>query len=221
MTAEREDQPRVRPETPPKKRRDVAENRASLLRAAQAALAEHPQVSLDAIAQAAGLSRRALYGHFADRDSLVREVIAVSARQFAAVADNAIAEDPRLALAELAARLWDASTAVRASASIAASGDYVSETASALEPLRQRLSSLMVEGAESGAFRPDISSDTLALLVEEVTRATLRERRVAESLSAETAIKVVLSIAGLSWREQEELLTAHPELRDAGAWSAL
>ena len=50
-------------------------NRDALLRAAQAVLASDPHASLDTIARAAGLSRRALYGHFPDRDSLLRAVI--------------------------------------------------------------------------------------------------------------------------------------------------
>ena len=56
-------------------RRDALENRAGIIAAAQSVLATDPNASLDAIAHAAGLSRRALYGHFSDREALLRAAI--------------------------------------------------------------------------------------------------------------------------------------------------
>lgn len=49
---------------PRRQRRDAAENRAGILAAASQTLAADPHASVDQIARAAGLSRRALYGHF-------------------------------------------------------------------------------------------------------------------------------------------------------------
>ncbi|WP_217565409.1 TetR/AcrR family transcriptional regulator, partial [Micrococcus sp. GbtcB5] len=72
---------------PRARRRDAATNHEALLRAAQTVLAENPHASLDTIAHAAGLSRRALYGHFADRESLLHEVIAIGAERFNTIAD--------------------------------------------------------------------------------------------------------------------------------------
>ncbi|MCW2286985.1 TetR/AcrR family transcriptional regulator [Leucobacter luti] len=195
-------------------RRDAAQNRSALLRAAQATLADYPNASLDTVAQAAGLSRRALYGHFPDRDALLREVIAVGASQFSAISEATVDDDPRVSLAHLAARLWREATAVRASANIAADDAYQAETAQALEPLRRRLTELTQTGVGSGAFRADMTPELLAFLIEETARATLRERRVIGATTVATAVNVVLSIAGLSWREQEALLAAHPEIFD-------
>lgn len=200
---------------PGSRRRDATANRETLLWAAQAALAEQPTASLDAIAQAAGLTRRALYGHFPDRDALLHEVIAVGARQFREIATAASDNDPRVALAQLAARLWNAAQAVRASAHISAQDAYADATAQALEPLRQRLTVLTQQGVGSGAFRRDMTPELLAFLIEETARATLRARRVAETAGAETAVKVILSIVGLSWQEQGELLATHPEVLSA------
>lgn len=78
----------------PPRRRDALANREALLRAAQSVLATNPTASLDVIAQAAGLTRRAVYGHFADRDSLLREVIAVGAQRFNAIAETTDESDP-------------------------------------------------------------------------------------------------------------------------------
>ena len=79
--------------TAPGRRRDATANRAALLAAAQTVLARDPHASLDAIAQSAGLSRRALYGHFSDRESLLREVIAIGAGRFNTIAEAT--DDPR------------------------------------------------------------------------------------------------------------------------------
>lgn len=194
------------------RRRDATANREALLRAAQSTLASDPHASLDAIARAAGLSRRALYGHFADRESLLREVIAIGAGRFNAIAERRDDADPRVALAHMAARLWSEAASVRASANIALDDTHVSETVVALAPLRRRVRELANEGIVSGAFRNDLTPELLALLIEETARATLRDLRMASEGSAATIVRVVLSMAGLSWREQADLLADHPEI---------
>ncbi|MGO2139501.1 MAG: TetR/AcrR family transcriptional regulator [Leucobacter sp.] len=199
------------------RRRDATKNREMLLRAARAAIAENAAASLDTIAQAAGLTRRAVYGHFPDRDALVREVIADGAREFGAIAEGTTDADPRLALAHLATELWRASVSVRASVNIAATELYRADTAHAFEPLRRKLAELTRAGIGSGALRGDMSAEVLAMLIEEAAKATLRDQRITEGHTAETAIKVVLSIAGLSWREQDQLLAAHPSVLQIGA----
>lgn len=196
---------------PDVRRRDATKNRETLLQAAQEMIAENPNASLDAIAQAAGLSRRALYGHFPDRDSLLREIVKASAQQYRELAAGAVHEDPRLALVYLAEGLWRASATVRASVHISMNEVYREAAAQALQPLKQRLSMLTRVGIDSGVFRADMSPDVLALLIEEAAKATLRDRRITAVDTADTAVKVVLSIVGLSWVEQGKLLAAETE----------
>lgn len=193
------------------RRRDAAANRAALLAAAQSVLARDPHAPLDVIAQSAGLSRRALYGHFPDRDSLLREVIAMGTERFNAIAASVEDPDPRVALAQLAARLWHEASAVRASASIALDEAHLADTMRSLAPLRQRLRELTQQGADSGAFRRDVAADLLALLIEETALATLSGLRLTAP-GADTAVRVVLSVAGLSWQDQVALLEEHPEI---------
>ncbi|MFK3678020.1 TetR/AcrR family transcriptional regulator [Microbacterium sp. NPDC090218] len=198
--------------TPRGRRRDALANREALLRAAQSVLATNPTASLDAIAQAAGLTRRAVYGHFADRDSLLREVIAVGAQRFNTIAETTDDPDPRVTLARMATRLWREASAVRASANIALDDAHLADTVLALAPLRRRIRDLTAAGVGSGAFRGDMPAELLAFLIEETARATLRELRLTTADADSTVVRVVLSIAGLSWAEQAELIEAHPEI---------
>ncbi|MGO1839805.1 MAG: TetR/AcrR family transcriptional regulator [Candidatus Microbacterium stercoravium] len=198
------------------RRSDATANREALISAAQSLLAVDPNASLDAIAQAAKLSRRALYGHFPDRESLLDEVIVRGAGRINAVAEETDDPDPRVAIAGLAARLWREASAVRAAANIALENAHVLGTVRALAPPRRRVRALVKAGIESGAFRGDMSDRVLAFLVEETARATLRERRLTSKDGASTVVRVVLSIVGVPWTEQVALLEAHPEIVAAG-----
>lgn len=196
----------------PVRRRDATENRAALLRAAQSVLARDPHASLDTIAHAAGLSRRALYGHFSDRDSLLREVISIGAARFNLIAETTKDPDPRVALARMAARLWREASVVRATAGIALDDVHVVGTRRSLSPLLRRIQILARDGVKSGVFRTDMPSDLLAFLIEETVRSTLRELRPSMRDGDRAVVRVVLSVAGLSWNEQAELLVTHPEI---------
>ena len=83
-------------------RKDAAANRAGILRAAATTLATDPTASIDQIARAAGLSRRALYGHFDDRQALLAELISSGAQRFNAIASAL--DEPSPPLARLASR---------------------------------------------------------------------------------------------------------------------
>lgn len=194
------------------RRSDATTNHKALLHAAQIVLAENPQASLDTIAQAAGLSRRALYGHFADRETLLREVIALGAERFNMIAQTTDDTDSRVALARLAARLWREASAVRATANIALSEPHVSETVRALAPLRRRVRELTDAGMAAGAFRRDVSPEVLAILIEETARATLRQTRLTTGSDPSVIARVVLSIVGLSWTEQAALIASNPDI---------
>ncbi|MFG6402427.1 MULTISPECIES: TetR/AcrR family transcriptional regulator [unclassified Microbacterium] len=189
-------------------RRDAQENRAGILAAAADEIARDPHASLDAIARAAGLSRRALYGHFDDREALVRQVLVTGAARFNAIADRIDDDDPQRALARLAAELWHEASHVRVAAAIALDESHVADTAAALAPLRTRIAEIVRRGQDTGALRTDIAAPVLAHLIEETGRAVVARMHVDPAASAEHAVKAVLGIAGLSWRESVALLDA-------------
>lgn len=193
-------------------RRDSVENRAGILDAARATLANDPHASVDVIARSAGLSRRTLYGHFDDRDALIRELISSGAQRFNAIATSVDDPDSRIALARLAARLWQEAAHVQVAAALALDEAHVEHTAAALAPLRRTVAALARRGQEEGSFRTDLAAPTLARLIEEMARTVVSRTDAASTGAANVAVRTVLSIAGLSWREADELLTAHPDI---------
>ncbi|MGJ0390134.1 TetR/AcrR family transcriptional regulator [Microbacterium sp. CGR1] len=193
-------------------RRDSVENRAGILDAARATLAVDPRASIDVIARNAGLSRRTLYGHFDDREALIRELISVGAQRFNAIAESVTDADPRLALARLAARLWQEAAHVQVAAALALDEAHVEHTAEALAPLRRTVAALAERGQSDGSFRTDLAASTLARLIEEVARTVVSRTDAASTGADNIAVRTLLSIAGLSWREADELLTAHSDI---------
>ncbi|WP_239453103.1 MULTISPECIES: TetR family transcriptional regulator [Microbacterium] len=198
-------------------RRDALENRAGILAAAYVALTHDPRASVDAIARQAGLSRRALYGHFDDRDALVRELVAKGAERFNAVAAAIDDVDARVALARLAATLWNEAAHVQVLAAIALDEAHLEETAAALAPLRRTVVRIVREGQDADVLRTDVAAPTLARLVEETARTVITRMDASSPEARSLAVRAVLSIAGLSWREAAMLLAAHPEILAAPA----
>lgn len=197
-------------------RRDAVENRAGILAAARAALALDPHASIDAIARSAGLSRRTLYGHFDDREALIRELVSSGAQRFNAIAASVDDADPRVALVRLASLLWREAVHVQVAAALALDEAHVTHTAAALSPLRDTLAALVRSGQDAGSFRTDLSGPTLARLIEEIARTVVSRTEAADPATGDLAVRAVLSIAGLSWREVDELLSDHPELAATG-----
>jgi AcrR family transcriptional regulator len=194
------------------RRRDAVENRAGIVDAATAVIGHDPRASIADIAARAGLSRRALYGHFDDRNAIVREVIATGAARFNAIADTIDDPDSRLALARLASELWREAAHVQAAAALALDDAHVAETSEALAPLRRRIDAIVRHGQEAGELRTDLSAPTLSRLLEETGRMVV-SRVDAESRAARAiAVTAVLGIAGLSWTEARELMAQHPDL---------
>ena len=196
-------------------RKDAAANRAGILQAAATTLALDPSASIDQIARAAGLSRRALYGHFDDRPALLTELIAPGAQRFNAIASSLDEPHPPLALARLTAALWTEAAHVQVAAALALDESHLEQTATALAPLRRALVDVVRAGQDDGTLRVDMAAPTLARLIEETARAAVSRIDASSPIATSLAVRAVLSIAGLSWRESEALLNAHPDVLEA------
>jgi len=202
----------TRPRAP---RRDAAANRDALITAAAVLLNRDPAVPLEAIAAEAGLSRRSVYGHFATRDDLVREVTLRGAARVGAAARPAPITDPVVQLAALAARLWAEVEHVRVMAQLTVRGPMAREVGEALAPLRTAVRDVVRRGVESGRMRDDITLHTLSHLVEGAALSVLDEattRRLSRAEGHRLVMLAVLAVVGLDWRTARDLVATAPEL---------
>ncbi|MEU0515237.1 MULTISPECIES: TetR/AcrR family transcriptional regulator [Amycolatopsis] len=76
----------------PKRRADARENRDAILAVARLALAESPEISLNAIAKRAGVGNATLYRHFPTREALVLAVYGRDVAEIREVATRLLAE---------------------------------------------------------------------------------------------------------------------------------
>ena len=194
-------------------RKDAAANRAGILRAAATTLAVDPSASIDQIARAAGLSRRALYGHFDDRRALLSELLSAGTQRFNTIAASVDERTPPpLALARLTAALWTEASRMQMAAALALDDMHLEQTATALTPLRRTLAAVVRAGQDDGSMRTDMPAPTLARLIEETARGAVSRIDASSPVATSLAVRAVLSIAGLSWRESAALLNAHPDV---------
>ncbi len=186
------------------RRRDAVTNRGALLDAAHAVIARDPRASMDTIARAAGLSRRALYGHFPDRDALVAELIRTGSGRFNDIAAGIPDAAAPVALVHLTRRLWEAATQVQLVAALALGESHVAETAAALAPVRERLAAIVGAGQAAATLRTDLPGPDLVHLIEETARMAVTRL---DANAGSTAVAAVLGAAGLSWREAAALIS--------------
>ncbi|WP_445996589.1 TetR/AcrR family transcriptional regulator [Okibacterium fritillariae] len=185
-------------------RRDATRNRAALIDAAMVELRDDPDASLDAIAARAGLSRRAVYGHFATREDLVLTVVEAGAARIAQGIGTVGTDDSRVAIATIGARLWASVSHVRVMADLAVRGPYRSTVAAALAPIRRTLRDVIEDGVSRGQLRRDIPPAVVARLVEDAALTVLGEATrsgIDDDHAARLVMLAGLSGAGLGWQE--------------------
>ena len=196
-------------------RRDATANREAILAAAAAALNEDIDTSLEAIAARAGLSRRAVYGHFASRDELLIDVFTRGAARLAALLDPVSHPDARVEIALFGATLWAEVEHIRGSAALAVRGPHRELVGTALDPARERLRTTGERGMADGSIRTDLDRETVTRLIENAAVSVLDEATRAK-LSPQAGHRLVmlagLSAAGTGWREAGALIETTPEL---------
>jgi AcrR family transcriptional regulator len=196
-------------------RRDAEENREAILAAARVELNRDPDASVDSIAAAAGLSRRAVYGHFATRDDLLRAVVTIGTARVTAAFDVDPHPDPVIDLCLIAVTLWHEVEGVRVMSLFAVRGPFKQQTAHALSGVRARARDDIRRGQSSGDIRTDMSVRTLAHLLEEGILSVLDEAvtdRLDSAAVHGLVLRVVLALLGLGWRDAEAFLSTTPEL---------
>jgi AcrR family transcriptional regulator len=192
---------------------DGTKNRAALLDAARAELNRDPDASLDAIATAAGLSRRSVYSHFPSREALVAELASLGAARVAAAVDAIHDPDPVLDLALVGRLVWDDVEHVRAMTRSVVRGALREQVLSReLGPLHARIVADVELAARTGAGRTDLPAETVARLIEGAAFAVLDEslrRPVSRQEGRRLVVLAGLGVLGLSWREAQAVLETH------------
>lgn len=196
-------------------RRDATENRESLLAAARIVFNRDPSASLEAVAVEAGLSRRSVYGHFANRDELLRELVTAGARRVATSLESVRHPDPLTRLALIASTLWREVESVRVMAVVAVRGPLASHTAGTLGAIRRDVRDAIVQGQANASMRQDLPADLLARLVEDTALVVLEdatEHPLEAREGDRLAILMTLGVVGLGWREAAAFIASRPEL---------
>ena len=194
-------------------RSDALKNRAALLDAARVELNRDPDASLDAIAAAAGLSRRSVYSHFPSREALLAEIASLGATRVAAAVDAIHDADPVVDLALVGRLVWDDIEDVRAMTRSVVRGPMREQVLRGeLGPLHARIVADVELAAQTGAGRTDLPAETVAHLIEGAAFAVLDEslrRPMSRQEGRRLVVLAGLGVLGLSWREAQAVLETH------------
>jgi AcrR family transcriptional regulator len=141
------------------RRADARRNVAAILDAALLCLARDPDASVGDIAQAAGVGRVTLYGHFKSRADLIDAVLARTIARADAVLDATdTAGDPRAALARLVASSWQIVDQFRSVLQAAQRELPADRIRTRHDRILRRLQALISRGQRAGVFRTDLPS---------------------------------------------------------------
>ncbi|MFB9661499.1 TetR/AcrR family transcriptional regulator [Glycomyces mayteni] len=174
--------------TRPRRRADAERSIARITAAARDLLSRDPDATIDAIAEAAGVGRMTLYGHFKTRADLVEAaLVAVLEAGEATLAAVDLAGDAREALSRLLASSWEL---VAESAALLASAQGVLPAGRIRElhgGAGDRVADLVRRGREQGVFRTDLPVDWLVNVVQYVLHGAAEEHRAGRIATADAA----------------------------------
>jgi len=182
----------------PRRRADAERNIARIVSAARALLGSNPNATTDDIAQAAGVGRMTLYGHFRTRAALVEAALMDALRAGEEILSSVdLTGDAGEALTRLLESSWEL-VAESAALLTAAEGVLPAGRVRELhgEPDR-RMTELIRRGREQGVFRLDLPSAWMVSVVHYILHGAageVRAGRLAADEAAEVVVKSVRSV---------------------------
>ena len=150
-------------------RRDAELNRQQILQAARAAFAERGvEVTLDEIAQRAGVGVGTIYRRYANKDELIDELYEDIVAEIATVAEAALAHaDPWKGLTDFLEQSLARQASNRALKDLLPGGSQRGRerVARARERVAPLVSQLFERAKQSGRLRPDVTESDMATIV--------------------------------------------------------
>jgi AcrR family transcriptional regulator len=142
--------------------------RARVLEAARRELGRDPDRGLGDIAEAAGVSRRTVYGHFAGRSALVEGLVEDAARALreALAAITPPAPDAVTALARFVLTLWPVGDRYRVLLRLAPRALDAERLDHVLAPARDLATAIVTDGRRQGVFHAGVPPLALSRAIE-------------------------------------------------------
>lgn len=153
------------PQAPP--RRAPRATRTRILEAARRELGRDPDSSLADIAEAAGVARRTVYGHFAGRAALVEGLAEDAAEEIrlAVAVQRVPAPDATAALARFVLTLWPVGDRFRVLIGLAQDLG-TARIAALLSPARDTVAGILARGQRQGVFHTSVPAGPLSRALE-------------------------------------------------------
>jgi AcrR family transcriptional regulator len=162
----------------PRRRADAERSIARIVSAARERLSRDPAASIDDIAEAAGVGRMTLYGHFRTRAELVEAALADALRAGEEVLSKVdLTGDARTAMSRLLASSWGV---IEESAMLLVAAQAVlpeSRIRELHDNPAQRVEELIRRGQHDGVFRTDLPLTWLVNVVQHVLHGMVEEIR--------------------------------------------
>ncbi|MFN4001823.1 TetR/AcrR family transcriptional regulator [Microcella sp.] len=139
-------------------RSDSTRNRDAILQAAAECLTANPNASLADIAQAAGIARITLYGHFASRQDLLSALVHTTMARVEAELDSVeLGGDAWQALESLVTSSWRLVNSLGVLRGVVEHALPAEEMHTSHSDPRARVEHLLIRGRTDGVFRSDQS----------------------------------------------------------------
>ncbi|MFF2519710.1 TetR/AcrR family transcriptional regulator [Streptomyces sp. NPDC058086] len=183
-------------------RSNARSNRTRILATARQKLRDNPDASLDSIAQAAGVARRTLYGHFSSRQALVAALTqeAGQALQQAFATARIPGADPLEATARMALAAWTVGDQYRMLISLGRRDLGDEAIRATLAPAREEATATVRRGQDEGVFADHVPAPVLALMLEALMLALAAENAASTwaDPAGEAAATALLVAAGVA-----------------------
>ncbi|NUS27160.1 MAG: TetR/AcrR family transcriptional regulator [Streptomyces sp.] len=156
-------------------RRNARSNRAKILAAARELLGQNPDATLEEIAQAAGVVRRTVHGHFPGRAALLEALAAEASAALRAVSERwpDAKESPERAFAGFVLAVWPEGDRYRLLLSLATQDLGQERVAEALAPARAAALAILERGQQAGVFHDRLPALVLNAAMEAYTLGLL------------------------------------------------